>query len=58
MAGRAVEFAKMELGKDTELEPGTVETVELTTALEVEVEFAREELMSIPVPQEILEPSG
>ena len=38
MAGRAVEllFAKMELGKDTELEPGTVETVKLTTAPEVE----------------------
>jgi hypothetical protein len=46
----------MELGEDTELEPGTmVKIVELTTVLmvpEVEVEFAKEELTSIPVPQE------
>jgi len=57
-----VEFAKRELGKDTELEPGTsVETAELTAVLiapEVEVELPREELTSIPVPQGILEPSG
>ena len=61
LARRVVEFAKGELGKDTELEPGTtVETVELTAVLiapEVEVEFAREELTSIPVPQGIFEPS-